>query len=102
MVASKAVKKHQTNTDDNCRTINISRCGLASGVDCPRLYLVKAENIDIQTFNVDFAKKHKAPPGSKSIPTPNAYMTDKVWNELAPAFAKGLCGIPVIKDDPEL
>ena len=29
-------------------------------------------------------------------------MTDKVWNYLAPAFAKGLCDLPVIKDYPEL
>ena len=63
MVASKAVKKNQTNTDDNRGTITIFRCGLASGVDGPRFYLVKAENIDIQTFKGDFAKKHKAPHG---------------------------------------
>ena len=72
MVSSKAVKKHQMNTEDNRRTINISHCGLASGVDSPRFYLVKAEKIDIQTFKGNFAKKHKAPPGSKVIPTPNA------------------------------
>ena len=102
MVASKAVKKHQTNTNDNRRTITISCCGLASGGDGPCFYLSKAENIDIQTFKGDFAKKHKAPPGSKAIPTPNAYMTNKVWNELAPAFSKGLCDLPVIKDYPEL
>ena len=29
-------------------------------------------------------------------------MTDKVLNELAPAFAKGLRDLPVIKDYPEL
>ena len=64
--------------------------------------MVNTENIDIQTFKSDFANKHKAPPGSKVIPTPNAYMTGKVWNELAPAFAKVLCDLPVIKDYPEL
>ena len=69
MVASKAVKKHQKNTDNNHRTVTISFCGLASGVDGPLFYLVKAENIDIQTFKGDFTKKHKAPPGSKVIPT---------------------------------
>ena len=98
VVASKAVKKHQMNMDNNRWTITIYRCGLASGVDDPYLYLVKAENIDIQTFKVDFAKKHKAPPGSKSIPTPNAYMNDKVWNDLAPDFVKVIWHTPVIKD----
>ena len=102
MVASKVVKKHQTNTEDNRRTITVYRYGLASGVDGPRFYLVKAEKIHLQTFKVDFAKNHKAPPGSKVIPTPNAYMTDKVWNELSPAFAKGLRDLPVINDYPEL
>ena len=82
--------KHKMNTYDNHRTTTISRCGLASGVNGPHFYLVKSDKIDIQNFKGNFAKKHKAPPGSKAIPTPNAYMTNKVWNELAPAFAKGL------------
>ena len=100
MVASKAVKKHQTNIDDNRGTINISCCGLAPGVVGPSFYLVKAEKIDLQTFKGNFAKKHKALPGSKFIPTPNSYMTGKVWNNLAPVFAKGLRDLPVIKDYP--
>ena len=29
-------------------------------------------------------------------------MTDKVWNDLAPAFSKVLCDLPVIKYYPEL
>ena len=102
VVASKAVKKHKINTDDNRGTITISCCGLASGVDSPSFYLVKAEKIYIQTFKGDFTKKHKAPRGSKVIPTPNAYMTNKVWNKLAPDFTKGFCDLPDIKDYPEL
>ena len=77
MVASKAVNKYQVNMDNNRGTITISRFGLASGVDGPRFYLVKAENIDLQTFKGDFEKKHKAPVGSKFIPTSYAYITDK-------------------------
>ena len=102
MVASKAVKKHQTNTDDNRWTINISCCGIESGVDGPRFYLVKEEKIYLQTFKGDFLKKHKTTPGSKVIPTPNTYMGDKVWNKLAPDFSKGLRDVPVIKDYLEL
>ena len=63
VVSSKAVKKHQMNTDDNRVTITIYLCGLASGADVPRFYLVKAEKIDIQTFKGDFTNKHKDPPG---------------------------------------
>ena len=102
MVASKAINKHQNNTDDNRRNITISFCLISSGVCGPRFYLVKVEKIDIQNFNGDFAKKHKAPPGSKVIPTPNSYTTDKVWNKLLPAFAKGILDMPVIKYYPEL
>ena len=98
MVASKSVNKHQTNTDNNRGTITISRCGLASGVDGPRLYMVKSEKIYLQTFKGNFAKKHKAPTGSKVITMPNEYITDNFWNDLAPAFAKGICDLPVIKD----
>ena len=102
MLASKAVKKHQTNTEDKRGTITISCYGLASGVDGPRFYLVKAENIDLQNLKNNFAKKHKATPGLRVIPKPNAYMTDKVWNKLAPDFDKVICDLPVIKDYPEL
>ena len=55
---------------------------------------MKAENIILHKFKGKFSTNHDVPPGSKGIPTPNVYMTDKVWNEMAPAFAKGLCYIP--------
>ena len=102
MVASKAVNKHQTNTDDNRGTITIYLSGLASVVGCPFFYLVNTYKIDIETFKSDFANKHKAPPGLKLIPTPKSYITGKVWNDLAPDFAKGLRDLPVIKYYPEL
>ena len=102
VVASKAVKKHQMNKDDNRGTITIARCGLASGADGPRFFLVKGEKVEMRTFQGNFAKKHKAPPGSKVIATPNAYMTNKVWNEMAPAFAKGLRAMPVVREYPDL
>ena len=47
VVASKYVKKHQINKGDNRLTIKIVRCGIASGEDGPRFYLVKAEKIDL-------------------------------------------------------
>ena len=63
---------------------------------------MKSEKIDLQTFKGNFSKKHKSPPGTKVIPTPNTYMTDKVWNELTPAFYKVLCDLPVTKDYQEI
>ena len=80
VVASKYVKNHQINNDENHGTITIARCGLASGADIPLFYLVKSENIDLHTFKVTFLTNHGAPHGSKLIPTPNEYMTDKVWD----------------------
>ena len=96
------VKKNQINKSDNRGTITIARCGLASGADGPCFYLVKAEKIDVQTFKGNFSIKHGAPPGSKVIPTPNSSMTDKVWNEMAPSFEKGLQDIHVVKNHPYL
>ena len=75
LVASKYVKKHKITKDDNRGTITVSSCGIASGADSPSFYLVKDEKIDLQTFKGNFSTKHGAPPGSKVIPTPNAYMT---------------------------
>jgi hypothetical protein len=102
VVASKHVKKQQINKDDNRASITICRCGLASGDEGPRYFLVKAEKIENNALKGDFARKHKAPPGSKVIPTPNAYMTDKTWNEMSTAFAKGLRALPVVKKYPDL
>ena len=100
--ASKYIKKHQINKGKNRGTITIARCVLESGADGPCFYLVDAEKIDLQTFKGNFSTKHGAPPGSKFIPTPNKYMMDKVCNEMAPAFAKGLRDMPVAKNHPDL
>lgn len=50
----------------------------------------------------NIVKDHGAPAGSKVIATPNAYMTDEVWNGMAESFAEGLRQLPVIRDYPEL
>ena len=102
VVASKYVKKHQVNKGENHGTITIARCGLASGADGPRFYLVKSEKIDLQKFKGNFSTKHGALPGSKVIPTLNAYMTDEVWNYMAPAFVKGLHDMHVVNNYPYL
>ena len=102
LFASKYVKKHQIDKGDNSGTITIARCGLASGANSPRFYLVKVKKIDLKKFKGNFSTKHGAPPGSKFIPTPDSYMTDKVWNEMAPDFAKGLRDMPDVKNYPDI
>ena len=66
------------NKGDNLGTITIDCCGLASGADGPRSYLVKAKKIDMQTFKGNLSTNHCAPTGSKVIPNPNPYMANKV------------------------
>ena len=41
--------------------------------------------------------KHISPTGSQVIATPNAYMTDKVWNEMLKDFAAGLRALPIFR-----
>ena len=101
-VASKYVKKYQIYKGDNHVTITISSCCLTSGEYGPRSYLVNSNKIDLQTSKGNFSPNHGAPPGSKFIPTPNSYITDKVWNEMAPAFGKILWVVPVVNKYPDL
>ena len=90
------------NIDDNRGSITIARCGLASGSDGPHFHLIKGEKVDLYTFKGDFSSKNGAPPASKVIAAPNAYMTDKVWNEMSDTFAKGLLALPLVCKYPDL
>ena len=47
------------NKDDNHDTITIYRCGIAYGADGPQLFLVKADNIEIDTIK-GFFKENTA------------------------------------------
>ena len=46
-------------------------------------------------------KKHNAPPGSGVYATPNAYLNDKTWKKIAPAFCEGISMMPVVRDYPD-
>ena len=99
LVASKYVKKHQINKGDNRGTIKIYCCGIAPGADGTRSFCEGRENrsADIQWYLLN---QTRLP--SWVINNQNAYMTYKVWNEIAPAFAKGLQYMPVVKNYPDL
>ena len=90
------------NIDDNRGSITIARCGIASRLDGPRFYLIKGEKVDLETFQGDFYSKHGAPHVSKVISTPNAYTTNKVRNEMADNFSKGLQALPLVCIYPDL
>ena len=90
------------NKDDNRCSITAVRSGVSAGAEGPRFFLAAAEEIKYKTLNANFSKKHNAPPGSKVIATPNAYMTNDAWNLISEDFAKGLRQLPVVRDYPEL
>jgi hypothetical protein len=94
-------KKHEKNMDDNQRQYhNCSFCGSAGGSEGPQTYLAKGKRMDYQSLK-NLVKQHGAPPGSTIIMTPNAYMTDEAWIELAPGLCAGIRAMPVIKDHPD-
>ena len=66
------------NIDDNHGSITIDQCGFASGSDDDRFYLIKGENIDLETFKGDFSSKHGDPPGSNIIATTNVFINGKM------------------------
>jgi hypothetical protein len=48
----------------------------------------------------NFARIHKTPPGSYVKMTPNAYMTNEVWLDIAPSLCKGIRLMKGICDHP--
>ena len=91
----------QPNTDDNRDSITINRSGLAFGAEGPHMFLIKAKKVDNDCFK-NFAKKHNAPSGSMVITTPNAYMTDESWVEMAKDLCVGLQKTPLLSKYPGL
>ncbi len=51
------------------------------------------KNSSFQNLEANF---HAVPPGSLVIATPNAFMINETWCEIAPKFAKGIRCMPVI------
>ena len=57
--------------------------------------------MDLDTLRGDFEKKHNAPPGSGVYSTPNAYLNDETWRNIAPAFCEGIFMMPVVRYYPD-
>ena len=57
----------------------------------PRVFLLACKKLKNSSFKIgNFEKVHGAPPFSHAVPTPNAYMTDEVWEAIAEPLAKGI------------
>ncbi len=92
VIGSAAEKKHEKNTADSRQSITVVRLGSAAGVEGPQIYLAKGKELTVVTSMIDknFARIHKAPTGSYVKMTPNAYMTNEVWLDIAPSLCKGI------------
>jgi hypothetical protein len=75
--------------------------GSAAGVEGPQIYLAKGKELTVASMiDKNFARIHKAPTGSYVKMTPNAYMTNEVWLDIAPSLCKGICSMKGICDHP--
>jgi len=81
-------EKHTKNICDNKDSITIVRVGNAGGTNGPLIFLAKGQRMDVKAL--ENLEDLGAPKGSKIIMTPNAYMTDDAWAELALPLAKGI------------
>ena len=92
------MKKHETNTQDNCDSITIVRIGSAGGTSGPWIFLIKQKALEMGCSLRNLGKKiHGVPPGSEVVCTDNTYMTNKTWVELAPFIAKAYARCPTLK-----
>jgi hypothetical protein len=101
IVGSKNKHKHEKNLGDCHESITVLRVGSSANVDGPRIYLAKGKEIELPKFK-EFTQHWPAPPGSRVVMTPNAYMTDDAWIELVPHLCKGIQEMKVIKEHPNL
>jgi hypothetical protein len=100
VIASKHRKKTEKNMNDFRDSITIVRSGCASGESGPWIFLAKGKEMTVNSFR-NLCRDHKAPPGSKVIMTPNAYMTDDTWLIVVPQLIEGLRSLPVVRDHPD-
>ena len=92
------MKKHETNTQDNCDSITIVRIGSAGGTSGPWIFLIKQKALEMGCSLRNLEKNfHGVPPGSEVVCTDNTYMTNKTWVELAPFIAKAYARCPTLK-----
>ena len=103
IIGSNERKKHEKNTSDSRLSITVVRIGSAAGIEGPRIYLGKGkEDPPSHMKKGNFSSRYTAPPGSYVKMTPNAYMTNIVWDELAADISEGIRACPGVRENPEL
>ena len=103
IIGSAARQKHEKNSSDCQQSITVARMGLAAGVEGPRFFLGKGKEESVPSLRkAIFSHIHKAPVGSCVNMTPNAYMTNTVWNAIAPDICAGIHASKGVCEHPEL
>lgn len=100
IVGSGDRKKHEKNMDDACDSITIIRIGSAAGVSGPWIFLCRGKKLDRRSLK-NLPENYSAPAGSVVVMTPNAYLNDKTWVQIASTIAEGIRSMEVIKAHPE-
>jgi hypothetical protein len=104
VVGSAEVKKHEKATADSRESVTCIRIGSAAGAQGPWIFLVKGKkplDKNHPLYGDLHARFPDAPPRSRVFVTPNAYLTDEAWAEIAPIIAQGIRDMPVIRDHPD-
>ena len=93
------MKKHQSITNDS--RVRITNCRLirCAGDKCPWFGLAKGKRLR-KGYSAWELEKRGAPPGSRIIMCENAYMSNEVFEILAPYLAEAIRNMPVVRDHP--
>jgi hypothetical protein len=97
VIASSEKSKTEKVMDDNRASITTLRVGMASGDQGPFIFLITGKKVEREKMK-DLCKYFKCPPGSIVLPSPNAFMTNDVFLQLAPYLAAGIRAMPVVCD----
>jgi hypothetical protein len=103
----KIKKVHEVHTADSRVSITSVECGNAAGNDGPSVYLMTGEKmpkyvyLENQFGSTKWLQDNGAPPGSFVHMTPNAYMTNEAWDEIADRMSRRIREMTVIRDHPE-
>jgi hypothetical protein len=89
--------KMEKRSDNSRLSLTAIRIGNAGGSEGPWIFLYKGRAHQYRSLSENnLVQKHGAPLESTCHLSPNAYLTNQVWLELAPIIARGIREMPVI------
>ena len=97
VIACASKTKHEKETDNSRVSVTAVHCGNAAGRSGPTFVLLKGKTPQ-DGFTDKFMTDNGAAAGSQCIMTPNAFMTNDTWDQLAHALGRGIREMHTIKD----